>query len=756
MWSWRSSCKEPRVGWELCLWGAGVVVAAFALAVFPTVPRWASPVLGAAAGASLLWALLPQRRHLAWFFFGFFLSGAVTAASGPALDREARLPVRFSGVVRDGFRPVETGWSTRLRVLAVDGPLGPEKVRRELLLTVGGSAFPENLPPPGTRVEGAGELVLRQWAHSLWVKTPRLLQVQEGPRGVDAFREKARVRLAEVAGFSLPRQRAAAFAAALVLGRREGLLQEETQTLRQAGLGHLLAVSGLHVGLVAGLFWVLFLLLGLRPATRRWLLLPVVVGFAALSGGAAPVRRAASAAVLLLLARNLGRPLELLPVFWGVVGVLVVVEPNAVWDVGFQLSAGIALALVRWVPELEALLPKTRLLVAAAVAAVAQMASFPLSGVHFGMLSPVAMVCNLLAVPVAWIMVALALAALAFAWVLPFLAEFCLHALGVGVFLLQLLAGWGSQVLWAFPPLSRGWQALLVVLFVVAVLPWRWAWLPACGALALTLGFVLRAYVPSRGLPQVTMLPVRQGMALWLAGEKGSLLVDAGRGAREALGSLASLRGARLDALVLTHPDLDHFGGAEAVLSVLRPRYLMLPAVFWERSEFLPLRWEAGKRSVSVVPLAAGQRLHVGDITCDVLWPTTQTTLADNDASLVLRCALGGVHLLVLGDLEEAGEQELLATAQPLPADILQVGHHGSRTSTSWSFLQKVAPRVALIPTGTSPHLRFPQAAVVARLRQAKALVLPQNQGFLRVVVGGDGRLEVDSRCQVSVRPRRD
>ncbi len=756
MWSWRSFSKEPELGWELSLWGAGVVGAALAMGVCEVVPRWAPAALGLAAAFSLLWALHPQRRLAPWFFFGVLLSGAVTAASGPALARETRVPVRFLGVVRDGWRQVETGWSTRLRVLELEAPSRPIAVVRETWLTVGGSASLESLPPPGARVEGAGELVPRRKDPSLWVKTPRLLQVQASPRGVDAWREKARQRLVAAAEFSLPRQRAAALAAALVLGRREGLLPAETQTLRQAGLGHLLAVSGLHVGLVAGLFWGIFLLAGVHPSTRRWLLLAVVVGFALMAGGAAPVRRAASATVLLLVARQLGRPMELLPVFWGVVGGLVLLEPNAVWDVGFQLSAGVALALVRWVPELRTGRPESRLLAAVAVAAVAQLASLPLVGVHFGMLPPLGMLCNVLAVPVATVMVALALAALGLSEVLPFLAGLFLDALGLGAFLLQLLAGWGAQKLWAFPTLSPGWQAFIVFLFVVAVLPWRVALIPACGVVTLTLGFALWAYVPHRNLPEVAMLPVRQGMALWLAGKKGSVLVDTGRGAREALEGLASFRGASLDALVLTHPDLDHVGGAGAVLSVLCPRYLMLPAVFWERGEFLPLRWQAARRGVAVLPLAVGQRFRVGDLICDVLWPPKYAPLVDNDASLVLRCAVGGVHLLLVGDLEAGGEQQLLAAGEPLHADILQVGHHGSRTSTSWPFLQRVSPRVALIPTGVSPHLRFPQAAVVARLRQAKALVLPQNQGFFRVTVGREGVLQLDTSHPVYVRGKRD
>jgi len=107
---------------------------------------------------------------------------------------------------------------------------------------------------------------------------------------------------------------------------------------------------------------------------------------------------------------------------------------------------------------------------------------------------------------------------------------------------------------------------------------------------------------------------------------------------------------------------------------------------------------------------------------------------------------------LLVGDLESTGEERLLASAQPVFADILQVGHHGSRTSTSWAFLKAVSPRLALIPTGTSPHLRFPQPVVVSRLRQARVLVLSQKQGFKRLWVGQEGDLELDTSPPVFVR----
>ncbi|MFN3412614.1 MAG: hypothetical protein ACK42L_00935, partial [Thermoanaerobaculum sp.] len=100
------------MGWELSLWGAGVVLSAFAFGALEVIPPWAWLALSLSAVASFSCALFGQRRLLFWFLFGVSLAGALTLASGPTTAREERLPVRFFGVVRDGFRPVETGWST--------------------------------------------------------------------------------------------------------------------------------------------------------------------------------------------------------------------------------------------------------------------------------------------------------------------------------------------------------------------------------------------------------------------------------------------------------------------------------------------------------------------------------------------------------------------------------------------------------------------------------------------------------------------
>ena len=187
------------------------------------------------------------------------------------------------------------------------------------------------LPVPGSRWEGSGELVgdprLPLKIGYLRVKTLLLLRPQPGGSPVDRLREAGVQALHESAGVDPTRLHAAGLAAALVLQRREGLQAGEVASMRRSGLVHLLSVSGLHVGLVAVLVWGALNLAGVHPRTRRWVVIAALVGFSLLAGGNAPVRRAAAAGIAYLAARQLGRPLEPLPTVWAIVAGLVALEP---------------------------------------------------------------------------------------------------------------------------------------------------------------------------------------------------------------------------------------------------------------------------------------------------------------------------------------------------------------------------------------------------------------------------------------------
>ena len=558
------------------------------------------------------------------------------------------------------------------------------------------------------------------------------------------------------ADVNVERIRAAGLAGALALGRTEALPAGEVADLRRSGLAHILAVSGMNVGMVAAMAWGALLLAGIRPTARRWILVPVVLAFCVLAGADAPVRRATVALVAYLLARQLGRPLPTLPTAWAVVAGLTLAEPGALLQAGFLLSATITLALLRWVePVARAmhLLP-VRLAKELAVVGVAQVASMPLVGAFFGSVPPLGMLVNLLASPLAFALMALALAAVTAAPLWPAAGGVILSALALLQHGLDGLAGLGGNVTWPFAPLPGAVAVVVILVAVVALLPGRTAVAGALAALLFSAGW-LAAPGWRVATAEARLLSVGQGMALLFRTPQAALLIDAGRAPGEAARELARLRVRRLDALVLTHPDEDHTGGAGQILDRVGVGELAFPNACADRPETVALRRRALLRGVPVRLLGPGDSVRAGDIFAEVLWPPAHLAGGDNGASLVARITVRGVRVLVSGDLEADGERALLGGGVDLRAEVLQLGHHGSRTSSTWEFLRAVDPVVALAPTGTRPVFAYPHPEVAARVRRLPALVVVQTEGIERLSWVDGGSVVVDTAEPVLVRCRR-
>src|SRR5690606_8962634 len=204
------------------------------------------------------------------------------------------------------------------------------------------------------------------------------------------------------------------------------------------------------------------------------------------------------------------------------------------------------------------------------------------------------------------------------------------------------------------------------------------------------------------------------------------VLVDAGASwpggdeGRRTVVPYLSRRGGRIEAFVLSHPDADHVGGAAAVIERLKPR------LFWDGAYVSPsapyrlaLR-SARERGVEWRRVSAGDSLVLDGVVITVLSPDP-VWLAEgpssNDASVVVRVRFGAVRFLLVGDAESAQESWLLRRDRAaLAADVLKIGHHGSRTSTAVEFLDAVGPRVAVVSVGAGNRFGHPAPEVVARL----------------------------------------
>jgi competence protein ComEC len=728
----------------------GVGVAAGNLA--PPAVGW-SPVLAILAVASAWCGLRRRGGGTLWWLASGLIAGGVACAlapRAPATPSRARMPVTFTAVVRDGWRPAISGWETRIRLSSVEAGRRRLRTAREVLLDVGGGHAPAGLPAPGSRVEGAGELAFdAAWPLArprIRVKSALLLRPLGGVGVVDRMREVTVDGLESGAGVDPRRIRAAGLAAALVLGRRELLSGGRLDALRRSGLAHLLAVSGLHVGMVAGLAWALLGVVGVAPRTRRWLLLIVLGAFALLAGGGAPVRRAALAAGLYLSARQLGRPLLGLPTIAAVIAGLLLAEPAALLEPSFQLSAVVTLALVRWVAPLAIWLRPwlRRFAPAVAVALVAQATSSPLLGHHFGAVPLLAAPANLAAVPVGFVAVAVSL--------LAALAGLLLGVLALLGDLLDLFARAAVAGSVPCPPLPDLLAFALAALGVLALSASRRA---RAGGLFAAVVFPLWLLVPWPRTPrgwELRLLPVRDGAAVLVRHVDAAFLVDAGSSPREAARALRGLGVRRLAALVLTHTDSDHTGGAAEVMRTTSVGAVVFPALAGERSEIVELRRLARSKGIAEVGVVRGIRLHLAECPCDVLWPGVASSGNDNDDSLVMRCTAGGVGLLLAGDVEASGERALLAAGpSPLRADLLQLPHHGSRTSSTPALLAAVRPVVGVAATGRAPRFAFPAPVVVDRVQRLPAVVVSQSGGVEAVAWQQGGPLEVGTCEPVTV-----
>jgi competence protein ComEC len=766
MWrSWRTSGAPPPdpPGSRLVTLAAALVVAALLGNLLPPDPRLGVPLCLLALLTAWQGLRGTERRLLWWGACGALvgLAACAFAPRTPVGRSGAPVPVRFVVSVRDGWTGGARGWGTRVRVQQLERAARREAHPREMELYVSAPVGLAQLPVPGSQWEGSGELVgdprLRLKTGYLRVKTLLLLRPRPGGSPVDRLRESGVQTLRESAGVDPTKLHAAGLAAALVLQRREDLQAGEVTSMRRSGLVHLLSVSGLHVGLVAVLVWGALNLAGVNPRTRRWLVIAALVGFSLLAGGNAPVRRAAAAGIAYLAARQLGRPLEPLPTVWAIVAGLVALEPAVVLQPGFELSAFVTLALVRWMAPLASLLHVVpqRIALAFAVALVAQGASTPLVGGYFAVVPPLGVVANLLAAPLELLLVAASLLALAVAPLSSSLGGPALLGVALGQWLLDRASAVGGLLSWPFPPLPAVLALVLAALALAALTRARFA-LPA----ALLLVTVTLAWMALPGLPapsphRVRVLGVREGMAILVESGGAAVLVDAGRSPGDAWRELARARVRRLDALVVTHPDADHTGGAATLVERLRVLRLCFPRALGERAEIVALRRAARLAGVAEIALEEGQRLRLGAIECEVLWPPPVMEGADNDASLMARFGAGGVRVLIVGDLEAPGEGSVLARGGSPRAEVLQLPHHGSRTSSTPAFLAAVGPVIALAATGTHPRFGYPDPLVVQRVRALPAVMVRQGEGEASVGWDDAGRIAVGGARNVWVSRQR-
>jgi len=714
------------------LWGltlGGAASSGLALALGGIGPGWLQ-ILVFTAGL-VLFAVAAQRGIDApialWLAAGFALVGGHGLYQAQfrhqlagLTDGEDPVWIRAQILVTEGWTEGRWGWRARVRVLdAHHDHLTIPQLRR-CRLEIRGGVEPGDLPRPGEVIKGLVSIRGSPKSPLLVASSHRLIGATTGGRLLPALRDRLAEKLLAAARTDVDRIRAAELTAALSLGRRDLLAPVRRDGWRRSGLAHLLAVSGLHVGLVAGMTWLLLGIAGASPTITRVAILAVLPTYAILAGASPSAVRAALMGAIFVGAGLLGRAIVPMAAILLAAFLLLLVDPSLIAEVSFQLTVLLTAALVRWAPGMTAAIPLPRWLAAAiAVPIVAQLAAAPLVAHHFGSAIPGAAASNLL---VPWLLAPVVLASVAAAAVAPVFppaAGWLLELVGIGSKALWIAGTPGRSAELIPPPIPPILLACLVVFALLALLPGRRA---RIGVIAYTGTIAVFALwwrvVPPRQSTEVELLPVSDGLALVVSSEGDRLVMDGGTRQREAAQLLAPKRLDHLDAVIASHGDEDHISGLTAIVRTTTVDKLIVPVWLTSSPEAVPLLRTARRRGVSIVPVARGSRIDLGSMALEILWPPAAgAPSSKNERSIVARLRIAGQPILLTADIGASTERRLVASSS-LESSVIVIPHHGSRHSATPGFLDAAGARLALVPAGSENRHHHPHPEVVKRLER--------------------------------------
>lgn len=683
---------------------------------------------------------------------------------------EAHALLRHDGTAGSGsFIPVSGRVALRVR-----GMLSAEIQPGTLVMALGQADLPgkRRIPDTSDMVDPVDDGVFLHYAARgidavLWLRSADALLVLPGPE--PSFRqwvrfapERFRQRIARFLQQHL-RPEIAGIYQALLIGSRQDVAPEVLEWFKAGGTMHILAISGLHLTLLAGMCAALFhsllrrstrvLLHGHVPILTLLLTVPVILFYAVLAGLNIPVLRALVSALLVVCAVMLHRRRLGLHVVAAAALLVLALHPLALFTVSFQLSFSAVCAIVLILPHLAWFTQKPgqgrghRVVVffmsILQASLAASLGTLPLLLYHFNRVSLIGPLMNVLVEP-----------------------TLCFWALPLGLIALLLLPFFPQAALLSLQLGGLGVQAALVLLEKAAALPLASVWTirPHPVEMLLFAGIMvlgLRSW-PGRGLWRTVWivffactLLLSMGASLW-PGRRGEYLrisfIDVGQGAATLIESPGGRRilidaggyqhrgydvGARviapflwqrrlwrLDAALVSHPDADHYSGMPFVVRRFAPKILYTNDDPGNDTAYRQMLEQAQKQGTRVLAVTGRQELlREPDLLleCFALSPQWRDlALGDNDRSLLVRLRYGRRVFLFPADIA-AKREELLLRDMPgklLRADLLLAGHHGSIGSTGPAFLEAVSPAVVVVSAGASRQGTHPAAAHLRSWRE--------------------------------------
>jgi competence protein ComEC len=536
---------------------------------------------------------------------------------------------------------------------------------------------------------------------------------------------------------------------ALVVGTRHLITPEQWDRYARTGTSHLVAISGLHIGLAAAAAYLMALLIagimgGVGNHHRAAVTFSIIVAvlYAQVSGFAIPARRASLMLVLAGLALLRKQRPDLIRIFSASCMALAVADPLSTIAPGFVLSFAAVIVLI-WIAQRRQ----------SAHLAIVQVTLFfgllPLTVIFFDRIVFAALPVNLIAVPLfSFVTVPLSLLGLLLDGPLRWIGDQAIVLAGHSVGLLEAVvaivasAGWAAYTVPAIAGIM--WLSVVSPIVWVIVPPgWPGRYLAWLGVVAILLQEPRR---PDAGCVALDVLDVGHGLAVVIRTNHHVMLYDTGpsyRGGGSSAESvvlpfLANVGFGAIDRMVVSHADLDHAGGVAAIVA--------------GSSVDLILSGES-LTTVESIACRSGQRWARDGIEFRVLHPPPISKFEGNDRSCVVLIEAGRYRILLSGDIERPAEYRLVRERLLPPVDVVLIPHHGSRTSSSMPFVQALSPSVAIVSAAFGNHWGFPKEDIVARWEAVGAEVLnTATSGAIGLRMCADSGLESITQYRVENR----
>jgi competence protein ComEC len=577
---------------------------------------------------------------------------------------------------------------------------------------------------------------------------------------------------------------------ALVLGEQGDIPEEIKEYFILTGTAHLLAISGDQFGIVALLsfsllIWILkrseFLLLSI--SVRKWaagLTIPCIVLYAFIAGGGISVTRAAIMVITFLFSILLNRERNLLHTLALAAFLILTFSPPSLFDVSFQLSFLAVLSILYLVPrilqefrqeEIPLLLQtswKKNILkymrLSLLVTGVAILGTLPFVALHFNRFAPVGFITNLFIIPwVGFLIVPLSLTASIFSFFFIPFATFLININSfITLILLRVLAFLASVPFASFfvsTPTVFEIILFYSLLFLVAHFrkgkKIRYLFGGLCIAFVCDLAYWNLKDSFQKNL-ELTFIDVGHGDSILIEFPKGKkMLIDGGGlyderfdiGKNVIATFLWKEKIRRIDTLVLTHPDPDHLKGLNFIASQFSIDQFWENGFETQSEPYLQLKKILNDKKVEVVSLNEQTAPQIVDgVEVSVLNPPAPNTLQRkvdplrnlNNSSLVMKLRFRNVSVLLAGDVGKEAEELMVRKSYPLRADILKIPHHGSSSSSSLPFLERVKPTYAILSVGERNRARLPHPDVLKRYLQLGSRILRTDQhGAITVITDG-------------------